>query len=61
MIKRASAEEWIAQLEEVIRRYRRPAGDGGARNGLSQEQAVELLRKLGLTRGEALRLLRHSH
>ena len=57
MMRIRSAEEYIAELEEILRRYRVGAAEGKSR-GLSREQALAQLRRLGFTAGEALRLLR---
>lgn len=56
MIKIRSAEEYLAELEEILRRYRIGAVEANAR--LTEEQALVRLRRLGFTAGEALRLLR---
>lgn len=56
MIKIRSAEEYLAELEEILRRYRIGAVEANAR--LTEEQALARLRRLGFTAGEALRLLR---
>jgi hypothetical protein len=62
MIARRSAEQWLAEVEEVVRRYRlacadpRSCGKQGAAELLTQ--ALAQLRRLGLTQGEGLRLLR---
>ena len=45
-----SYEEWIAELNEIIGRYRNAK--------ITLEEALARMRKLGLTRGEAMRLLR---
>jgi hypothetical protein len=55
MIRRRSAEEYLAELEDILRRYRASEANG---QKLSQEEALARLRKLGFTPGEALRLLR---
>lgn len=58
MMKIRSAEEYIAELEEILRRYRIGAAEAHAPGGLTREQALAQLRRLGFTAGEALRLLR---
>jgi hypothetical protein len=52
-----SYESSRAALDDIIRRYR--SGLAGGRGGapLSREQAVELIKALGFTRGDALRWL----
>jgi hypothetical protein len=58
MIKRRSAEEWRAELDETVRRYHLGLAIPEAREMLTHEEAVARIRKLGFTVGEALRLLR---
>lgn len=58
MINRHSAEEYFAKLDEVVRQYRLCVAERGEREGLTQEKALERVRKLGFTVGEALRFLR---
>jgi hypothetical protein len=57
MIERRSAEEWLAELEDTVRRYQLGKA-APASERLTQEEALARLRKLGFTVGEALRLLR---
>jgi hypothetical protein len=58
MIARRSTEEYLAELDDILRRYRLHATELGAHAKLTQEEALARLRKLGFTAGEALRLLR---
>jgi hypothetical protein len=58
MIEKRSAEEWLAELEDTVRRYHLGLARPGAQDKLSQEEALARIRKLGFTLGEALRLLR---
>jgi hypothetical protein len=58
MIEKRSAEEWLAELEDTVRRYQLGLARPGAQDKLSQEEALARIRKLGFTVGEALRLLR---
>jgi hypothetical protein len=58
MINRRSAEEWFAEFEEILRRYRPASGGADPNRTLTQEEAVMRLRRLGFTVGECLRLLR---
>jgi hypothetical protein len=58
VITHRSIEEWRAEFDEVVRRYRLGLSDPRAHEKLSREQALALMRKLGFTTGEALRLLR---
>jgi hypothetical protein len=51
-----SYERRRAALDDIIRQYR--AGrTGDRRAALSREQAIELIKALGFTRGDALRWL----
>jgi hypothetical protein len=52
-----SYESNRAALDDIIRQYR--AGQSGDRRAmtLSREQAIELIKALGFTRGDALRWL----
>lgn len=59
-----SYESTRAALDEIIRRYRGdPAGDRRAGPALSREQAIEMIKALGFTRGDAARWLdaKRSH
>jgi hypothetical protein len=58
MIERRSAEEWLAEFEEILRRYRAAGGRTGEGEVLTQQEAIARLRRLGFTVGEGLRLLR---
>ena len=58
MIEKRSAEEWLTELEETVRRYQLGLSLPSARDMLTQEEALARIRKLGFTVGEALRLLR---
>jgi hypothetical protein len=58
MIERRSAEEWLTELEETVRRYHLGLTMPSAGDKLTQEEALARIRKLGFTVGEALRLLR---
>jgi hypothetical protein len=52
MISRArSAEQWVAEVDQIIRTYR--SADGGSARHL----AIKQLRDLGLTEGDASRYL----
>lgn len=53
-----SAEQWQAELEEILRRYRPEFAERAPDGLLNRDAAVGALRKLGFTAGEALRLLR---
>jgi len=53
-----SYESTRAALDEIIRRYRgAAAGDRRAGPALSREQAIEMIKALGFTRGDAVRWL----
>jgi hypothetical protein len=58
MIERRSAEEWLAEFEEILRRYRSSGAGRAEGETLTQREAASGLQRLGFTFGEALRLLR---
>ncbi|MBO0735041.1 MAG: hypothetical protein J2P48_00510 [Alphaproteobacteria bacterium] len=58
MIEKRSAEESLAELEDILRRYHLGVAVPGTGEKLTREQALARIRKLGFTTGEALRLLR---
>ena len=51
-----SYESLRAELDEIVERYRARRTDD--RSGLTREEAVRRIRKLGFTEGDALRWLR---
>jgi hypothetical protein len=53
--KPRSAEEWLAQVDEVIRAYR--AADPRQLQLGPRQEAIDRLRMLGLSEGEAIRYL----
>ena len=58
MIERRSIEEALAELEEIMRRYKRGVFSPSAPDALARDEAVNRLVKLHFTVGEALRMLR---
>jgi Fe2+ transport system protein FeoA len=56
MIMRRSAEEFLAELEAILARFR--AESAGMLNDSGREEAVRRLRQLGFTAGQSLELLR---
>jgi hypothetical protein len=56
VIERRSYEEWVASVDEILRRYR--GESTGPSEKLGYDEALALMRKLGVTAGEAMRLLR---
>jgi hypothetical protein len=48
-----SAEEWVAAVNEIVRRYR----GGGADEAISREEAMSRMRALGISEGDAIRWL----
>jgi Holliday junction resolvasome RuvABC DNA-binding subunit len=58
MIEKRSAEDRLAELEDILRRYRLGIARSNTRGSLTHEEALTALRKLGFTVGEALRMLR---
>jgi hypothetical protein len=57
-IKRHSYESWLAEVNDVIRRYRLGIRNPRHAEKLPLDHALAQLRTLGLTTGEATRLLR---
>ena len=57
MMKHRTSEEWLAEVDAVIRRYRSGHSERVGYTRLTQEEAVAELRRLGLTYGEAVRWL----
>ena len=57
MIAIRSAEEFLAELEDIIRRYR-DERSGAVLREVGSDEAVRRLRKLGFTAGQSLELLR---
>jgi hypothetical protein len=61
MVRIRSAEQWMAEFDEVLRRYRPALGDAPSPHGaLNRTEAIAALRRLGFSSGEALRLLRRK-
>ena len=48
----------MAELNDAVRRYRAGVADSRADDKLTYDEALALIRKLGFTTGEAVRLLR---
>jgi len=59
MIVRRSVEQYLQELEEILRRYRVGLADARASQKFTLGEAQTRLRKLGFTNGEALSLLRN--
>lgn len=57
MIAIRSAEEFLAELEDIIRRYR-DESSGAVLKEVGNDEAVRRLRELGFTAGQSLELLR---
>lgn len=57
MIAIRSAEEFLAELEDIIRRYRAESS-GAVVKEVGSDEAVRRLRELGFTAGQSLELLR---
>jgi hypothetical protein len=49
--RRLSAEEWVAEVDSIIQRYRE------GRIPITRKQAIEGLAQLGFSEGDALRYL----
>jgi hypothetical protein len=56
MMMRRSAEEFLAELEAILNRFRYE--NSSMLNDSGREGAVQRLRKLGFTAGQSLELLR---
>jgi hypothetical protein len=59
MIYRRSAEQFLAELAEILHGFQTHVATRG-REGPAREEALFRLRKLGFTSGEALGLLRKA-
>jgi hypothetical protein len=57
MKRRITSEEWLAEVEAIIRGYRAGSVDDRRGEALTRDEAVARLRHLGLTAGEAWRWL----
>ena len=57
MLKRRTSEEWLAEVNAIIRRYRSGYTERLGAGPLTREEAIARLRRLGLTQGEAERWL----
>jgi hypothetical protein len=58
MIWKRGAEDYLARVEAIVRRYRLGIAEPRGGATLELDDALAALRKLGFTTGEALRLLR---
>jgi len=56
MMRRRSAEEFLAELDAILSRFRYQ--NSGMLNESGREEAVRRLRQLGFTAGQSLELLR---
>jgi hypothetical protein len=52
-----SYESLRAELDEIVERYRAHLARAGGVGTLTREEAVERIRRLGFTRGDAMRWL----
>lgn len=59
MIEKRSAEQFLAELDDILRRFETADATGTA-GSLPREEALRRLRKLGFSAGEAVSLLRHG-
>jgi hypothetical protein len=59
VIEHRSSEEWLVAVNDIIRRFRQNSGSARPEEKMSFDEAVSLMRKLGFTTGEAIRLLRN--
>jgi hypothetical protein len=58
VIEHRSSEEWLIAVNDIIRRFRQNSGSRRPEERMSFDDALSLMRKLGFTTGEAIRLLR---
>jgi hypothetical protein len=58
MIQTRPVEQYLAELDDILHRYRLGLAEGGAPNALTLDQALAMLRHLGYSNGDGLRLLR---
>ena len=52
-----SYESLRAELDEIVERYRAHRAGDGSKRGLTREEAVKRIRRLGFTEGDAVRWL----
>jgi hypothetical protein len=58
MIQTRPVEQYLAELEDILHRYRLGLAEIEAPNKLTLDEALMMLRHLGYATGDALRLLR---
>lgn len=46
--------QWEREFDSILKRYRAKVSNPESIDGFTREQAIELLRNLGLTEGEAM-------
>lgn len=59
MIEKRSAEQFLAELEDILRRFEAAAAAGAAETSM-RDETLQRLRKLGFSAGEAQSLLRRG-
>jgi hypothetical protein len=59
VIEHRSSEEWLVAVNDIIRRFQQNSRSARPEEQTSFDDAVSLMRKLGFTIGEAIRLLRN--
>ena len=59
VIEYRSSEEWLVAVNDIIRRFRQNSRGPRPAERMSFDDAVSLMRQLGFTTGEAIRLLRN--
>lgn len=57
MDRKLSAEEWLAELTAIVKKYRETAAAGPMAAKTAREEAITACRGLGLSEGEADRYL----
>ena len=58
VVQHRSSEEWLVAVNDIIRRFRQNSTGSRPEERISFDDALALIRKLGFTTGEAIRLLR---
>ncbi|HJT07309.1 MAG TPA: hypothetical protein VJ747_10300 [Stellaceae bacterium] len=59
VVEHRSSEEWLVAVNDIIRRFRQNSPGSRPEERISFDDALSLMRKLGFTTGEAIRLLRN--
>lgn len=57
MRKQRTSEDWLAEVDAIIRRYRSGSKERAGEASMTEEEAIAQLRRLGVAYGEAVRWL----